>query len=590
MRTVALATVVLFSALAVAFFTQDPVEARQRPWTGPHIAEDGWYYYYYLRSAVIDGDLNLDNEYRDIGNWYGFGVTRTGQRHNPFGIGPAVFWTPGFLAGHAIATLEARARGGGVVDGMTAPEQTGALFISFLAAAAAFWVAFRFASRYVAPGAAWLGTAIAFLGGPLVWYAVYSPSMPHALESFWGAAFLAELLPFRERTRRDALRLGAIAGAMALVRPQLVTLLALLVGDAWRRRSGRATVTGFACVAAAALVVFLPQLLVWKHVYGSFVVIPQGRGFLRLTDSMWSETLFSSRNGLFTTTPLVWFVMPGLYLAFRRDPALGITLASAMFMQAFVNGAAWDWWGGGAFGGRRFAVTFPVWALALSFLIARVISSRRFAGVAAAGAVAIAAPLLTLQWRMIAAHHERRLPWETTVPFDDRLRIATGWQWRGYAAVGNPFAFPANAIFALRHRVPPARYDRAVGPYLLDERLPATIPVRPSRRVDVVSFAEPAAAFLGRGFVQRGGGAVLRESAGELFVPLNRPGALDIAVDASGANGAWTFNGHPVAGPRFHVESDWVERGVNVLRVDGSGLTVWRLTLTEGPDWPPRDQ
>jgi hypothetical protein len=130
-----------------------------------------------------------------------------------------------------------------------------------------------------------------------------------------------------------------------------------------------------------------------------------------------------------------------------------------------------------------------------------------------------------------------------------------------------------------------------VGPYLLDERLPGTIPVRASKRVDAVSFSDPsAAAFLGRGFVQSGGAAVLRDSAGELFVPLNRPGSLDIEVEGSSTAGAWTFNSHPVSGVRFHIESEWIERGVNVLHVDGTGLAIRRLTLIEGRDWPPRDQ
>jgi len=34
-----------------------------------------------------------------------------------------------------------------------------------------------------------------------------------------------------------------------------------------------------------------------------------------------------------------------------------------------------------------------------------------------------------------------------------------------YDRVGNPFEFPANAIFALRHDVEIQRWDRAVGNY-----------------------------------------------------------------------------------------------------------------------------
>lgn len=603
----AVATGVLFAALAVAFFTQDPIEARHRPWHGPHLSEDGWYYYHYLRSAVLDGDLDLENDYRDIGNWYGFGVTRTGRRHNPFGIGPALFWAPGFLVGHAIAG----ARPGTVADGMTPAEQAGALFTSFLAAAGAFWLAFTVARRYVSPGVAWLGTAIAFLGGPLVWYAVYSPSMPHALEAFFGAAFLWALLPFRRRTYREAALLGAIGGAMALIRPQLAALFVLAIFEAavmLRRGERRKTLAVYVLMALSALLVFVPQLLVWKQIYGSYLVVPQGSGFLRFAESRWTETLFSSRHGLFTTTPLLWFVLPGLYFALRRDRVFGAVLIAILFLQAFVNGSVWDWWGGGAYGGRRFAATFPVWAIALSLIVQRVATPGRFRRVTIAYSVAMVVPLLLLQWRMIAAHHGHKFSWEATVPFDERVRLATGRYFPGYALTGNPFAFPANVAFALRHRVPLPRYDRAVGVYLLDERVPTTNPLLPPKRTETVRLPEPwAIALLGRGFAHTADGAVLRQEVGELFVPLNRPGSfeLDVAVDAGPTDEiTWTFNGRQVAGPPFHIDGSWVERGVNVLRVQalrlrsgqalrlGSGqaagaLVIRELTLIEGPEWPP---
>lgn len=592
-RYYTLASGVMFAVLAVAFFTQDPIEARHRPWRGPHVSEDGWYYYHYLRSAVLDRDLDLENEYREFGNWYGFGVTQTGRRHNVFGIGPALFWGPGFVVGHAVASLQARGHPDAVADGMSRTEQAGALFTSFLAAAGAFWVAFRLSRRYVTTAAAWVGTALAFLGGPVVWYALYSPAMPHALEAWLATAFLAELLPLRQRTLREAVVIGVIGGGMLLVRPQLVTLFVPMAWEAasrWRHGEGRQTLVTCLLVALTALLVFSPQLLVWKLVYGTYLVVPQGSGFLRFGSSLWSETLFSSRNGLFSTTPLLWFVLPGLYVALRHDRRLGVTLSALVLLQAFVNGATWDWWGGGAYGGRRFAATFPIWALALSFLLQRVTSAGRWRWVAAALTVSVVAPLLALQWRMLDAHYDRRLSWENTVPFDDRVRVATARSVPGYAVLGNPFAFPANVMFALRYGVPLSRYDRAVGPYLLDERVATTNPLLPTKRRETVKLSDPwAIALLGRGFAQTRQGAVLTQGGGEIFVPLNRPGSLELEVAIEGASGelTWAFNGHRIAGPPFQIDGAWVDRGINLLTVSGGGLTIRELTLAEGPEWPP---
>lgn len=605
-RRLALATLVLFSALAVLFFTQDPIEARQRPWRGPHVTEDGWYYYHWVRSLVIDGDLDLENEYREVGNWYGFGVTRTGRRHNPFGIGPALVWTPGFVVGHVLEGLGSEPPS--KPAGMSPIEQASTLFTSFLAAVGAFWLAFDLSSRLVRPKSAWLGTALAFVGGPLVWYAVWSPSMPHALEAFFGSAFLWALLPFRRRTTREALVLGVIGGGMVLIRPQLAPLLLLLLGEsivltlravpgaAARATAGRGLLTLLVSVA-----VFSPQLWVWKLTYGGALVVPQGSEFLRFGASEWIATLFSSRNGLFTTTPLLWFVLPGFALLLGRDRATGVTALAVFAMQAWINGAAWDWWGGGAFGGRRFCATFPLWALGLALVVERLATLRRGRVAALATAGAAAAAFCALQWRMLVAHHAHAFSWEATVPFGERVRIATGHDWPGYAVTGSPFAFPANALFALRHGVPLARYDRAVGPHLLDERLPATFPLLPHEPRETVELASPTAlGFLGRGFRPSRSGAELVDADGELFVPLNRPGALDLelAIDASDAV-EWRFNGHPVAPEgarvpgvwRLHVNAAWVERGIHRLGVrrHSGSLTIQRMTAIEGPDWPPRE-
>lgn len=579
-RRTALATLVLFAALALLFVGQDPTEARHRPWRGPHVTEDGWYYFHWLRSAALDGDLDLTDDYRTFGNWYGFGVTATGRPHNPFGIGPALFWAPGFALGHAVAKLGNQAAPDRVANGYSRAEQAGALSTSFLAAAGAFWLCFALCRRIATERAAWLGTALAFLGGPLLWYALYSPAMPHALEACCASAFFFTYLPSRGRTPREAALLGLVAGAMLLVRPQLAVLLVLPLLEA--ATAPRQRWAALATTLAVAALVFSPQLYVWKLSYGSWLVVPQGSGFMRWAEPLWSETLFSSRNGLFTTTPLLWFVIPGLYYLARRDLGLGLASIAAFALEAWVNGAVWDWWGGGAFGGRRYAATFPIWALALTALGTRLAEPGTLRALRLGLSAALVGGLGVLQWKMLVAHHARRLPWETALPFRERVALATGRAWPG----PNPFAFPANALFALEHGVPLDAYDRAVGPYLLDERLPTTNPLLPrKRRETVLLSADWARAFFGRGFLHTPRGAELRGPVGELFLPLNRPGRLRVELELDGSQPArWSFNG--AAG--LDVAASAVKRGVNVLRVEAApGLVVRSVTLIEGEDWPP---
>lgn len=571
------------------FFTQDPIEALQRPWRGPHVSEDGWYYYHYLRSAIVSGDLDLNDDYRDVGNWYGFGVTSTGQRHNPFTIGPALLWTPGFLLGRLAARLT-DASTPTVPDGMRPAEQAGALLTSVVAAVWACWLAFGLARRYVPDEVAWSGMLVAFAGGPLVWYAVYSPSMPHALEACLGAAFITQLLPLRRRSLRGATWLGLVGGLMLLVRPQLATFYAPLLYEAvvvGRRDGIRTAMRPLLLVGLVTLLVFSPQLFAWKYTYGQWLLVPQGSGFMRFGESLWSETLFSSRHGLFTTTPILWFVMPGFYALWRRDRQSAVVLSALFALQAIVNGAAWDWWGGGAFGGRRFSATFIVWAVSVSCLVGSLAAPGRWRLLRLASMAAIVVPLLALQALMIRAHHDRRFSWEDAVPFGQRVTAATGLAVPLADSIGNPFALPASALFSLRHGVPLDAYERSVGVYLLDERLPTTNPLLPHISETSVDFTRPSSSpFVGRGFARTTEG-ISTAHTGELFIPLNRPGSFDLEVDARADAARWSFNGRGVTPPRMHIEAAWVTRGLNVLRVEGDDVRVRAMRLVEGPEWPP---
>ena len=82
------------------------------------------------------------------------------------------------------------------------------------------------------------------------------------------------------RDRGDVPRfalLGGLIGLAALVRWQEATLLALPALDsimlsireheAWSRRVGRAAIR-LAAAGAAAIIAFLPQIVVWQVIYG----------------------------------------------------------------------------------------------------------------------------------------------------------------------------------------------------------------------------------------------------------------------------------------------------------------------------------
>jgi hypothetical protein len=410
----------------------------------------------------------------------------------------------------------------------------------------------------------------------VVYYAVKQPGYAHPMATLF-VALLVERWDAsydQPRTLRTWLVLGALLGASALVRPQLglwgVLLIAAAVDDLRRWRGPRTLLAWFAG-AAITLAVFSPQLVAWRLLYGDWYVVPQGAGFMRWDAPSWSEVLFSSRNGLLPWTPAYALFAVALAALARTQRRLVAMLAVGIALQTIANGAAWDWWAGGSFGGRRFDSTFVAFALGATVLCAWVVravppaiaprASVR-ARLSALGATATAALGLALA----IANLELVVKTCTT-----NARIMGGespaavWQ-RSCdpvtgtiaAAVSSLASLPARAVFAWRHDVGLDAYDRLVGVYVLGETYPGL-----NSYPDVRVATLPAPALDSSGRVR-------------VLVGLNRRGAIDVTVPVVEPSTV-TWNGHDV-GPSFHTDD--LQRGINELEIvapPGSAVGAIRI-------------
>lgn len=560
---------------------------------------DAYYMYLPLASLATDGDLDFSNQYAAYGNWYGFGPTPAGRPGNVFGVGPAVFAAPLFAVGRLVAF----AAGAGLRDGFSRPEIVATLFASVLASVFAMVFASRFIRRRLGPRAS--GDALALLtllAGPVFYYAVRQPGYAHP----FGSLFAAWLVDHwdesyeQEGPRRLAtwLGLGALFGAVVLARPQLATWVVLpiaaAVDDARRVRSAlewRRLALGILGAALVATLVFAPQLLAWRVVYGSAFLIPQGQGFMRWREPAMSEALFSARNGLLAWAPFYAIGLAGLVLELRSRA--GIVLATALLLQIFVNGAAWDWWGGGAFGGRRFCSTYVVFAFGAAALWRRlrppggfdIVSLRtQFALLPTA---AIAAGNVALAWSYASSTvriHGGEAP---SAIMRERIGPRVG----GVLAASSDavMALP-RAAFAIRHGASFSAYDAVVGVYLLDELFPGlNIREAPSRAELVFGHGRVPPYALG--FAPAAEGLMLAASGaahGDLLLSLNeRRPRVRLELFASGPVDL-LWRGRPLAlttDGRDGVataEVSELARGVNVLTVRRRGeaaVTLHRLRL-----------
>ena len=357
--------------------------------------------------------------------------------------------------------------------------------------------------------------------------------MTHAASMASVAGFLWMWAATRERrTWGQWAMLGLIVGFAALIRWQNV-LFAILPGfDAARlllvqARSGdrtalRDTVLGSAAFLACAVVAFVPQMLAWQAIYGQLIARSPVGPQVRWTDPHLVDILWSARNGLFSTSPILYLGAIGLAVFALARPLAGAPAVLAVVVMVYFNACIQDWWGSAGFGGRRFDGLVPLFCVGLAvFLDRAAIVVRRHP----VGALTSALSLVAIwNFALMGAAQQGAVRIGETLAFDRawgaQARVFHGW-------FGNPFTYPASLVFAVRNGASPGEYD------LLSTNRFLADPLQPYGRVDVGSEDEW---LLGGGWhaPERDGAVTFRwaDSPATLRIPLDHPAPLRVQVRA----------------------------------------------------------
>jgi hypothetical protein len=536
---------------------------------GARLQSDGFYYYAYLRSLAFDRDVNFMNDYRMLGlgdKTYLFQPTKTGHAESAWTIGPAIVWSPFFAVGHVAAT-RMHASGRDVsTDGTSFPYRQAVCVASLFYGLLGCWFAYRLTQLFFPARLAAPAVALTIAGSFMVWYLVKEPSMTHASSMAAVAGFIWFWAATAERrTLRSWVLLGLLAGFMALIRWQNL-LFALLPGiDALRllvraSRAGdksgqREAIAGSAAFLAGAVIGFLPQMLAWKAMYGSFIARSPVGPQIRWTDPHLTDILWSARNGLFSTAPILYLGAIGLIgFAFAR-PAVGMPVLASVAVMIYFNACIQDWWGSAGFGGRRFDGVIPVFCVGLAAFIdysAAVV--RRHA---AAAVTALLAAIAVWNVALMGAAQGGAVRIGETLSFDrawaSQARVFHGW-------FGNPFTYPASLFFALRNGVSPGDYD------LLSTNRFLADPLQPYGRVDVGLEDEW---LLGDGWhaPEKEGAVTFRwaESPATARIPLDHAATLRVQVRLH----AFSYPGAPA----------------QTLTILANGTSEGCAVIPVGPDW-----
>jgi hypothetical protein len=497
----------------------------------PRLDADAVEYYSHLRSLYFDGDVDFENEFDHFGileRYDKIRPTATGHRRTIFSVGPALLWLPFYALG------DLWARAAGVVENGYSPAHIRSVTLASLVyGLAGLLLVYRVLVTIFARRIAFWTVFLLLYATFLYWYMVHEPVVSHAGSFFLAAAVLAVWWPGRRGL--DPLRgawLGLLIGLAATVRWQNGVLLLLPCAALLPRlRSATRPTLGRGLLVLATFVLgVLPQLLVWKAIFGSYLLgdPPHGRDFLRFSHPYVLETLFSSRHGLLFWTPVLWAGYLGVLALWRRDRGVAVAVLPPLLLMSYVNVCSGDWWAGGSFSNRRFDSVLPILALGLgqSLTVLYAWATRHPGRILALTALPLAL------WNFLFMEQYRRplVPRDGTVSFSKvaghNAGILAEW-------LGSPVAWPANWIFAWRHDLPPARYDLMVGKYLFyrQNNLGGV--------VDIGADLELDAALLGEGWSVRQpcGEVICREIQGRarLFVGLDVPETLDVTVRARGS-------------------------------------------------------
>lgn len=369
---------------------------------GRLIVGDGIYYYVYLRSAVLDGDLDFLNDYTIYQSYNTKDLvkkeemlnrkTPTGMAANLFSIGPAVLWSPVFLVTHLVASALGQT-GNGYAFWYEAPI----LFLSITYGFVGMLLLYRIVAGMFSPLAAFVSVLGIWLATNVVYYMGVSPSASHVLSFFTASLFVylwwrkspqplsavgsnAIASKVSARTRGDWFVWGLSAGLMALVRWQdvLIAVLALMewTAQAWASRKSEnrwavwlALLVNGLLFCVGLVLAFVPQMVAWQVLYGSPLTAPQGEGFFQFLHPEMLNVWFSTKRGLFSWAPILLLAVIGFVPLYQKNRLLGAAAIVIFVAESYVNSIVNDWWGGEAFGARRFISLMPFFALGLAGFI-----------------------------------------------------------------------------------------------------------------------------------------------------------------------------------------------------------------------------
>ncbi len=313
---------------------------------------DGQFYYSWLRSVVVDHDINFTNEYAHF--HINQPQIKDGLPGNKYSIGPALLWFPAFFTVHTLL--------GGT--GYELPYQFAAGLVSVLLTLFSFVLLYRLLSKYFSSSSSLLATLSIAVATNLYFYGSLDTVNSHALSFFAVTVFICLL----EAKPKNWFAIGIFLGLVSLIRTQDIVYALLIIPffkTTIKMMHSDTLIPGIMPGVTGFTVVFGLQLLVWQLLYGSFMMSPylSGGEYFNLFQTHIFQVLFAPPYGLFLYSPILIFSIIGLFM---WKNILRLYCLFAILVELLIISSWNTWWQGASFGGRMFVSSLPIFAFGLA--------------------------------------------------------------------------------------------------------------------------------------------------------------------------------------------------------------------------------
>lgn len=330
---------------------------------------DGIYYWAYMRSIVIDHDIDLRNE--AVHNYSPEGNNREeepspdskGLEHNKYyPVGPSVMWSPAFLLAHMLSRPLSLPQNGFADHYQIA---VGVLNISYIVIG--LTLIFRLLLKRYSQFVSFIVTVLILFATNLLYYGSIDILNSHPSSFFVSSVLITLLFKLKENLSVRLMFLsGALLGLLALIRPQDILFGVLFVPFFFEKMFTIRWNT-LIIFTLGGFLTYLPQLIVSLLLFNNFLALPyltSDSTFEPTKPHFW-ELFLSTTQGLLFYSPLYLVGIAGLYI-YAKKRLFGKRFLVLLFLEIFLISIWSGWSQGEAFGIRMVISLLPIFAFGIA--------------------------------------------------------------------------------------------------------------------------------------------------------------------------------------------------------------------------------